>query len=115
MAHAQQIREPVTTGVSPAVLAARTIYFVSGVVIAFIVVRMVLLLLGANQANAFVDFVYAVSGILVMPFFGIFAYTPSYGVSTFEISSLVAVIVYTLITWGLVSLVTLGSRYRTEI
>ncbi|MCA9325045.1 YggT family protein [Candidatus Saccharibacteria bacterium] len=115
MAHTHEIREPVTTGVSPAVLAARAIYFAFGVVIAFIVLRMVLLLLGANQANAFVDFVYAISGVFVMPFFGIFAYAPSYGVSTFEISSLVAIIIYTLIAWGLASLVTLGSRHRTEV
>lgn len=115
MAHTHEMREPVTTGVGPAVFAARAIYFVFGVIIAFIVLRMVMLLFGANQANAFVDFVYSVSSVFVAPFFGIFAYTPAYGVSVFEVSSLMAIIVYILLCWGLVTLVTMGSRHRTEV
>lgn len=113
MATVHEVREPVS--MSPAIVAARAIYFIFGVIEAFIVVRMILLLLAANQANAFVDFVYTVSGIFVAPFFGIFGYTPTYGASVFEISSLVAIVVYALVCWGLVSLVTLGSRDRTEV
>lgn len=113
MATVHEVREPV--GVSPAVVAARAIYFIFGVIEAFIVLRMVLLLLAANQSNAFVDFIYSISSIFVAPFFGIFGYTPTYGASVFEISSLVAIIVYALVCWGLVTLVTIGSRDRTEV
>lgn len=115
MAHAhevREVREPVGVGISPMVVLARAVYFIFGVIIAFIVLRMVFLLLAANQSSAFVDFIYSVSGIFVAPFFGIFGYTPTYGSSVFEISSLVAIVIYALIAWGLVSLLTLGTRHR---
>ncbi len=115
MATVHEVRQPAAAGVGPAVFAARAIYFVFGIIVAFIVLRMVLLLLAANQSNAFVDFVYSVSGLFVAPFFGIFAYTPAYGASVFEVSSLVAVIVYALLCWGLIALVTMGSRDTTEV
>jgi hypothetical protein len=92
---------------------ARLIYFIFGVIIAFVILRMVLLLLGANQGNAFVDFVYGISGVFVAPFYGIFGFTPSFGSSVFDMSSLVAIIVYAMISWGLVTLVTLGNRDHT--
>lgn len=113
MATVHEVREPVTLG--PGVIAARAVYFIFGVIEAFIVLRIILLLLAANQSNAFVDFIYSISGIFVAPFFGIFGYTPTYGASVFEISSLVALVVYGLLCWGLVSLVTIGSRDRTEV
>ncbi len=97
------------------VLLARLIYFVFGVIIAFIFVRLLLLLLAANQGNVFVDFIYAVSGFFVAPFYGIFGYTPTYGAAVFDISSLVAIIIYALVSWGLIYLVTLGSRDRTAV
>lgn len=114
MAHVREVREPVSTGVGPAVFAARAVYFIFGVIIAFIALRMILLLFAASQASAFVDFVYSVSALFVTPFFGIFSYTPTYGASVFEISSLVAIFVYALLCWGLVALVTMGSRHTPE-
>ncbi|RZJ87310.1 MAG: YggT family protein, partial [Chryseobacterium sp.] len=77
-----------------------------------LVLRIVLLLLAANQGNGFVDFVYAVSGFFAMPFYGIFNYTPAYGSSVLELSSIVAIFIYALVGWGLVKLLTIGSRTR---
>ena len=96
-------------------LAARIIYFIFGVVIAFIALRFVLLLLGANQGSAFVDFVYGVSGLFVAPFYGIFNNTPTFGASVLDVSSIVAILIYALISWALVALVTLGTRNRAEV
>ncbi|MDB5183567.1 MAG: Membrane protein involved in colicin uptake [Candidatus Saccharibacteria bacterium] len=104
--------EPVT---SSAAFLARIIYFVFGVIIAFLAMRMVLLILGANQGNAIVDLVYGISGVFVAPFYGMFGYTPTFGAAVFDISSLTAIVVYALISWGLVSLITLGMRDRTEV
>ena len=115
MAHVHEVREPVAVSVGPAVFAARLIHFIFGFIIASLLIRMVLLLLGANQGNAFVDFIYSISGVFAAPFYGIFAYTPSYGASVLEVSSIVAVIVYALVSWGLVSLVTLGTHPRSEV
>lgn len=95
--------------VSGRVVFSRLIWFVVGVISVFLAGRVVLMLLAANEGNAFVDFVYGVGGIFAAPFFGIFGYSPSYGDSFFEISSVVAILVYVLVGWGLVKLVNIAS------
>lgn len=94
------------------VIAGRIIYYIVGFITTLLVLRIVLLLLAANQGNGFVDFVYAVSGFFAMPFYGIFNYTPAYGSSMLELSSIVAILIYALVGWGLVKLLTIGSRSR---
>ena len=94
---------------SNGVVAKRIVYYILGVIVAFLLLRFVLLLLAANQGNGFVDFVYGVGGFFAAPFFGIFSYTPVYGASVFEISTIVAIAVYSLIAWGIAKLFTLGS------
>lgn len=118
MAYVQPTTEPAVVGTGhagPATILARIIYFIFGVIIAFIALRMILLLLAANQGTAFVDFVYGVSGIFVAPFYGIFGNTPQFGQSILDLSSIVAILVYALIAWGLAYLTTLGSRNRAEV
>lgn len=109
-------RQSVATSqsVSNGVVARRVIYYIAGFIIALLALRLVLLLLAANQGAPFVDFVYALSGVFAWPFYGIFSYQPSYGQSTFEISSVVAIIVYALIAMGLAKLLTLTSN-RTDV
>lgn len=104
--------EPV---VAPSVFAARLVMFLFGVIIAFIALRFILLMLAANQGNAFVDLIYGISGIFVAPFYGIFGNTPQFGASVIDVSSIVAIIVYALIAWAITSLVTIGSRNRNEV
>lgn len=101
--------------VGPSVFFARLVSFVFGVIIAFIALRFVLLLLGANEGNTFVDLVYGISGVFVVPFYGIFGNTPQFGHSVVDVSSIVAIIVYMLLAWGISSLVTIGSRNRDEV
>lgn len=98
-----------TRSVSGGVIARRVVYYIGGTIIALLALRIILLLLAANQGSPFVDFVYGLSGLFAWPFYGIFSYQPSYGQSTFEISSVVAIIVYALVTVGLGKLFTLTS------
>ena len=102
-------RQQVTTSTKAdgRLVARRIVYYLLGVVVTFLVLRMVLLLLAANQGSWFVDFVYAVGGFFAAPFFGVFSYEPVYGQSVFEISSLVAIIVYSLLAVGVAKLFTL--------
>lgn len=95
------------TKVDAGVVARRVVYYLAGVIIALLVLRIVLLMLAANQGSGFVDFVYALSGLFAMPFYGIFNYQPSYGQSVFEISSVVAIVVYALVAFGIAKLFTL--------
>lgn len=92
----------------------KVIWLIAGIIIALLALRILLLLLAANQGSAFVDLVYGLSYIFAWPFFGIFSYTPAYGHSVLEVSSIVAIIIYALIAWGLGKLVTVGSP-RTDL
>ncbi len=98
---------------SPLVLVQRIVWFVVGLINVIIALRFVFLLLGANQGASFTDLVYSLSAPFVAPFAGIFA-EPSYGQSFFEVSSILAIIIYTLIGWGIAKALTLA-RPQDEI
>ena len=104
----RQTRE--TSGV---VVAQRVVYYIGGVIVALLVVRLLLQLLGANQDSGFVEFIYGLSGVFVMPFYGIFG-EPTFGQSQLETSTLVAIVIYSLITVGIAKLIALP-RPREEI
>ena len=76
-----------------------------------IAIRFVLKLLGANPAP-FVRFMYDLTWPLVVWFHGIFN-TAQEGRSILEPESLVAMAIYALIGWGIVSLIRLMSRPRS--
>ena len=92
----------------------KVVWYIAGIIIALLALRILFLLLAANQGSPFVDLVYGLSGIFAAPFFGIFGYTPAYGQSVLEVSSLVAIAIYALIAWGIAKLATLTSS-RTDI
>lgn len=108
------VREVSEARLSGPVLAARIIWFITGVILVLLGFRFVFALLGANPANAFANFIYNASHPFVAPFFGLFGYDLQYGVSRFETFTLVAMLVYLIIGWGLAKLVTIG-RPRAEV
>lgn len=103
----QTVRNEAT--VSTRTMVERIVWFIIGFIAVVIAIRIVLMLLGANQGNAFVDFIYSLGGFFAAPFFGIFGYSPAYGGSVFEISSLVAILVYVLIGWGITKALNISS------
>lgn len=88
------------------VVLTRAIWYLFGVITAVLVLRIVLLMLSANPETPFVSFVYAISGIFVVPFYGIFD-QPDYTRFYVDTSSIVAIVVYWLLAVGLVKLVNL--------
>ncbi len=84
---------------------ARIVYFISGVITALLALRFVFALLGANPSNAFANFIYTASRPFVAPFFGLFNYQSHYGVSRFELETLIAMAVYALVAWAIVRMV----------
>ncbi len=89
------------------------IYFVLGVIEFLLLFRLLLKLLGANPASGFVNFVYDISGILNAPFKAIFSSTTTNGDVTkgvFEPATLVAMVVYGIVAWGIVKLVHLNTH-----
>jgi hypothetical protein len=92
---------------SPAVIAARVVWFIAGVILTILAIRFIFILLGANQNNGFVNFIYTISHPFAAPFFGIFGYTQTLGTAKVEWSTLVAMAVYALVAWGIARLLTI--------
>lgn len=89
------------------------IWLLVGIIEILLAFRFVLKLLGANPNSGFVEFVYSVSSPLTAPFRGIFSAPTTEGdvtTSVFETSTIVAIIVYAIIAWGLVKLATLNKN-----
>jgi hypothetical protein len=82
----------------------QVIGFVFGAITVLLALRFVLLLLGASEASPFVRFIYGLSNLFVAPFTGIFG-EPSFNASVLEWSSLVGIVVYSLVAYGLARLV----------
>lgn len=87
----------------------RVVWFIAGVLLVLLGLRFVLTLMGANTSNSFANFIYNTSHPFVAPFFSLFSYKHyTYGTSHFEVYTLVAMLVYALIAWGITKLVTLN-------
>jgi hypothetical protein len=84
--------------------AAAVVGFIVGAVDILIAARFLGKLLGASSQSAFVHFIYQLSGVFVAPYKGIFGDTGT-NTNTFESASLVAIVVYAVIGWGLVVLI----------
>lgn len=101
--------------VSSTTTAVRVVWFITGVLMTLLAFRFVLSLLGANRANGFADLIYSITYPFVAPFFGLFGYTVRYGVSRFEVETLVAMAVYALIAYGITRLLTINRRDRDVV
>ena len=74
------------------------VYWVFGLIEGLIAIRFLLKALGANPSAGFAQFIYGITNGLVSPFVNLFA-NPTYQGTTFELSSLIAFIVYALLAW----------------
>ena len=80
------------------------VYFLLGVLEVILGLRFIFRLLGANEGSSFTLALYNFSHVFVGPFNGIFNDQAIGSKSVFELSTLVAMLIYALIAWGLVSL-----------
>jgi uncharacterized protein YggT (Ycf19 family) len=80
--------------------ATQWIWLVLGVVEVLIGLRIVLKLIAANPENPFAAFIYNVSSIFLAPFAGLVG-TPAAGNMVLELSSIIALLVYALLAWGI--------------
>lgn len=79
-------------------------YFILGVLEVIMGLRLLFRLLGANQDNGFIAFLYSLSHVFVGAFNGIFNDQTIGSRGVFEVSTVIAMLVYALIAWGIVSL-----------
>lgn len=108
----RRVRIPVKVEATETETIEYLIYFFFGVVETLLAFRLLLKLTGASTASGFVDFIYSLTGIFILPFEGIFRKGFSEGLETtavLEPSTMVAVIVYAVIAWGVISLIRIAS------
>jgi uncharacterized protein YggT (Ycf19 family) len=95
---------------------AQVVWFIVGVILAVLAIRVVLALLGANLSNGFASFIYNVSDPFVAPFRGLLQVGQfEAGVSRLELETIVAMIVYALLGWGIASAVRLASKNENRV
>ena len=80
------------------------IWLLFGGLEALIGIRVILMLIGANQGNWFTAFVYQLSSLFLWPFQNLIT-NPSFQNMTLEVTSIIAMIVYALLGWLLVRLI----------
>lgn len=80
------------------------IYLLFGIVETIIFIRFLLRALAANSAAGFAQLIYGLSGPFVAPFQGLLG-QPALGGAVFEFSSLIAIIIYALVSVGIARLI----------
>ncbi len=109
----QQTKRIQTESVDPKTTAQNGVWYVLGFIEILIGFRFVLKIFGANPANGFVEFIYNATGLLTVPFdtiFGVTRATAGETHSVFEPSILVAAVIYALIAWGIIKLITINQK-----
>ena len=89
------------------------IYYILGLIEVLLGLRLILRLSGANPGSGFVDLIEAVTDPLVAPFAGIFRVAREDG-SVLEPATLVAMVVYGLVAYGIVALLRISTARRPE-
>jgi uncharacterized protein YggT (Ycf19 family) len=98
--------------VSPADRVVRIVYLVFGILEALLVIRFILKLLAANPDAGFSSFIYSITQPFLGLFQGVFPDAFTRG-SVLEVSTLLAIVVYALIAWGIASGIRILARRQT--
>ena len=105
-------RSPVEVPASETQTVEYLIYYLLGALEILLAFRLILKLTGASMSSGFVSMIYGLSNIFIWPFEGIFRRGFAPGVETtavLEPATLVALIVYAIVAWGIVKLVRIAS------
>ncbi len=102
-AQRQVIEDPSASGRVLVARIAGLIWLLFGALDLLIFVRIILKLIAANPNSGFAQIVYDVSGVFLLPFSNLVA-SPVIGTGVFEISSMIAIVIYALVAWIIVRL-----------
>lgn len=90
----------------------QVVWYILGLLEAFLVFRFVLKFLAANQGAGFTDFIYSITHIFVAPFNNVFRVT-AVSNNIFEWTTLLAMLVYWLIALGIIKLFFMSKTVST--
>ena len=79
------------------------IWYILGLIEALLAFRLLLRLVGANPNSGFAELIYAISAPFALPFQGVVR-PSAFGASVMEWSTVIAMLVYLIIAYGLVKL-----------
>ena len=104
-----------TDGPGPVALATRIVTFAFGILQALLVLRIILLLLVANQGNEIVSFILGVTDPFVEPFIGMFDLNRvTSGDQVLDVAAIVALIGWTLLEVVILAGIRIFSRRPAE-
>lgn len=111
----REVAEPLTPALSPVDTIRRVVWLVFGVLQVLIVLRFVLLLLGANESNDIVSLIVGVTDPFVEPFRGMFSLDSVSGASgsVLDVAALIALVAWTLVEALVLGIVGLADRRAT--
>jgi len=96
----------------PLYRGTQVVWYLLGILEVLLVFRFVLKLLGANPIAGFTSFIYKVTYIFAYPFLSVFKISQVEG-SIFEWTTLLAMLVYWLIAFGIIKLFLMGKTVST--
>lgn len=108
----QTLNQPSPQETKNLFLATRIMWYVFYVVEVLLGFRFILKLLGANPGAGFTDIIYTLSSVPLAPFRFVFS-NNAVGGSVVEWSTLLAMLVYWVLVWGIVKLVLMGRTVDT--
>ena len=111
------INPPIVNQATKSQTIEYVVYFLFGVLEILLAFRLFLKLAGASMASSFVSLIYTLTGIFILPFNGIFSRGFAQGVETtsvLEPATIVAIIVYIILAWGVVKLIRISSGEQQE-
>lgn len=91
----------------------QVIWYLLGILEILLGFRVILKLLGANAEAGFTGFIYGISNIFIAPFSAVFPMTKVSG-SIFEWTTILAMVVYWIIAFGIIQLFLMGKTVSTS-
>lgn len=104
----QEIASPVEVAEASTAKKNQVIWYIVGIINSLLLLRIVFLLLGARDTG-FATILYALTDPFVALFKGIFA-SPALSGAYFDSAAVLAIVIYSLIAWGLSSLLNVAKR-----
>jgi len=98
--------------VSPSYRTAQIIYLILGILEVLLLIRLLLRLFAANPDAGFSSLIYGLTWPFVALFEGVFTEPSGHG-SVLELSTILAMIVYALLAWGIVRVIEITRRRQT--
>ncbi len=102
----------VSPSTKPLYRGTQVVWYVLEAIEALLAFRFVLKLLAANPAAGFTSFIYAITSPLVAPFTAVFPNARVEG-SVFEWTTLLAMLVYGLVAWGITKALVMSKPVST--